>query len=179
MKKFEFSIIASGLNPEADDFEQRFYDAGCDDALIAFQKGRIIVDFAREASSINAAIASAVENVRAAGAIVDRVEPDPLVSLADIAARTHMSRAAMTQYSKGQRGQNFPSPVAKVTSDSPLWDWSSVAKWLYQHKKISREEAIEAVAVRAANTAIENHASRLEEVLQTEIEAYEKTLEAA
>ena len=85
----------------------------------------------------------------------------------------------MTQYSKGQRGQNFPSPVAKVTSESPLWDWSSVAKWLYQHKKISREEAIEAVAVRAANTAIENHASRLEEVLQTEIEAYEKTLEAA
>ena len=179
MKKFEFSIIASGLNPQADDFEQRFYDAGCDDALIAFQKGHIIVDFAREASSVSAAIASAVENVRAAGATVDRVEPDPLVSLADIAARTHMSRAAMTQYSKGQRGQNFPSPVAKVTSDSPLWDWSSVAKWLYQHKKISREEAIEAVAVRAANTAIENHTPKLEETLKTEMEAYEKTLEAA
>ena len=34
MKKFEFSIIASGLDPAAEDFEQRFYDAGCDDAPI-------------------------------------------------------------------------------------------------------------------------------------------------
>lgn len=179
MKTYEFSIIASGLNPNAEDFGDRFYDAGCDDALVAFQKGHIIVDFAREASSVVAAITSAVENVRAAGAIVDRVEPDPLVSLADIAGRTHMSRAAMTQYSKGQRGQDFPSPVAKVTSDSPLWDWPSVAKWLYQHKKISREEAIEAIAVRATNTAIENNAPKLEEAVKTEMEAYEKTLEAA
>ena len=39
MKKYEFSIIASGLDPEAEDFEKRFYDAGCDDATISFQKG--------------------------------------------------------------------------------------------------------------------------------------------
>jgi len=143
------------------------------------RKGHIIVDFAREATSISAAIASAVANVKTAGARVDRVEPDPLVSLADIAARTHMSRAAMTQYSKGQRGQNFPSPVARVTSDSPLWDWSSVAKWLYQHKKLSREEAIEAEAVRVANAAIEKRAPKLKESLQSELAAYEKTLEAA
>lgn len=179
MKKYEFSIIASGLDPTTEDFEQRFYDAGCDDALIAFQKGHTIVDFAREATSISAAIASAIKNVQAAGATVDRVEPDPLVSLADIAARTQMSRAAMTQYSKGQRAQNFPSPVAKVTSDSPLWDWSSVAKWLYLHKKLSREEALKAEAVRVANAAIESHAPKIEEILKSQLEDYEKALEAA
>jgi len=177
MKKYEFSIIASGLDPTAEDFEQRFYDAGCDDALIAFQKGHIIVDFAREAASISAAIASAIENVQAAGATIDRVEPDPLVSLADIAARTQMSRAAMTQYSKGQRAQNFPSPVAKVTSDSPLWDWATVAKWLFQHEKISRETAMEAAAVRAANSAIESHQSKLLEAMQDSLRSYEKDLE--
>jgi hypothetical protein len=32
MKIFEFSIIASGLDPEAEDFADRFFDAGCDDA---------------------------------------------------------------------------------------------------------------------------------------------------
>src|SRR5687768_5275605 len=99
MKMFEFSIIASGLDPRADDFESRFYEAGCDDALVSFQKGHIIVDFAREAESMNAAIGSAVEVVRSVGAKINRVEPDPLVSLADIAARTGMSRGAMTQYS--------------------------------------------------------------------------------
>jgi hypothetical protein len=38
MKMHEFSIIASGLDPRAEDFELRFYGAGCDDAAIAFQK---------------------------------------------------------------------------------------------------------------------------------------------
>ena len=82
MKTFEFSIIASGLDPTAEDFEQRFYDAGCDDAAIAFQKGHIIVDFTREAKSVSEAIITAVRNVRATGARVVRVEPAPLVSAA-------------------------------------------------------------------------------------------------
>jgi TATA-box binding protein (TBP) (component of TFIID and TFIIIB) len=50
-------------------------------ATIAFQKGHIIVDFAREADALEDAIATAVEAVTKAGAKVDRVEPDPLVSL--------------------------------------------------------------------------------------------------
>jgi hypothetical protein len=107
---------------------------------------------------------------------VDRIEPDPLVSLADIAARTGMSRAAMTQYSKGQRGKNFPSPVARVTSDSPLWDWASVAQWLFHNGKISRDAAIEAEAVRAANAAIASHEPKLRESLQKSLKPYEKSL---
>ena len=95
-KMYEFSIIASGLDPQAEDFEARFYKAGCDDSTISFQKGHIIIDFTRPAESIDEAISSAIEAVRAAGAHVDRVEPDPLVSLSEIAARAGMSRAAMT-----------------------------------------------------------------------------------
>jgi transcriptional regulator with XRE-family HTH domain len=155
MKVYEFSIIASGLDPQADDFETRFYEAGCDDATISFQKGHIIVDFAREAKSIEDAIASAVEAVTAAGATVDRVEPDPLVSLAEIASRTGMTRGALTQYAKGQRGSDFPAPVARVTSNSPLWDWAIVAKWLFRRKKIEREIVVEAEAVKHVNEAIE------------------------
>jgi hypothetical protein len=90
MKTFEFSIVASGVDPTADDFGDRFYDAGCDDALVAFQKGHTIIDFAREARSIDEAIASAVENVCAAGAKIDRVEPDLLVNLSEIASRADL-----------------------------------------------------------------------------------------
>jgi predicted DNA-binding transcriptional regulator AlpA len=177
MKTFDFSIIASGLDPEAEDFADRFFNAGCDDATISFQKGHIIVDFAREAASIGAAIVSAMECVNATGAMVDRIEPDSLVSLSDIASRTGMSRAAMTQYSKGQRSKDFPSPVAKVTSDSPLWDWATVAKWLFQHGKISREAAMEAAAVRVANVAIESHQPKLLEAMQDSLRCYEEDLE--
>lgn len=176
MREFEFCIIASGLDPEAEDFEQRFHDAGCDDATVAFQKGRIIVDFTREAGSIEDAVVSAMRDVEAAGARVDRVEPDPLVSLSDIAARSGMSRAAMTQYSKGQRGKEFPAPVARVTSDSPLWDWAAVAKWLFQNDKISRQAAIEAEALRAANAAIGAHETRLQEIVQRCLRSYERSL---
>ena len=86
MKTFEFSIIASGLDPDAEDFADRFFDAGCDDATLSLRKGHIILDFVREAETIGAAIVSAVECVAAAGAKVQRIEPDPLVSLADIAS---------------------------------------------------------------------------------------------
>jgi predicted DNA-binding transcriptional regulator AlpA len=179
MKTFEFSIVASGLDPEAEDFADRFFEAGCDDATISFQKGHVIVDFAREASSIDAAICSAVECVEKAGAHVDRVEPDPLVSLSDIAARTGLSRAAITNYSKGERAENFPSPVARVTSKTSLYDWAAVAAWLFQHKQLSREEAIEAEAVRVANAAIQSREPKLKETLRGSLKAYEKALDEA
>src|ERR1051326_7892442 len=59
---FEFSIIASGLDPEAEGFADRFFEAGCDDATISVQKGHIILDFAREALSVEDAICSAVDD---------------------------------------------------------------------------------------------------------------------
>jgi hypothetical protein len=151
MKTYEFSIIASGLNPEADDFESRFYDAGCDDATVSFQRGHIILDFAREAIGMEDAIGSAVSAVETAGATVDRVEPDPLVTLSEIAARAGVTRAAITQYAKGQRASGFPPPTAKVTSGNPLWRWSSVARWLCRRGNLSEAAAAEAEAIDRAN----------------------------
>jgi len=177
MKTFEFSVIASGLDPEAEEFADRFFEAGCDDATLSFQKGHIILDFAREATSLAAAIVSAVNSVKAAGAEVDRVEPDPLVNLSEIASRTGLTRAAITNYSQGKRGKDFPAPIARVTSDSPLWDWSSVAKWLFKNEKISREAALEAEAVRVANAAIASHSDRLEDEIVGSLKAYEASLE--
>ena len=179
MKTFEFSIIASGLDPEAEGFADRFFEAGCDDATISFHKGHIILDFARNAASIDVAIASAVDCVKNAGAHVDRVEPDPLVSLSDIAARTGLSRAAITQYAKGQRSEDFPAPVARVTSDTSLYDWSQVATWFYQQKKLSRDQAIEATAVTIANEAIRAGDTKLRETLQGRLEEYEASLPKA
>lgn len=180
MKLFEFSIVASGLDPNAEDFESRFYDAGCDDALIAFQKGHIIVDFAREAKSIDEAIASAVENVVAAGAQINRIEPDPLVNLSEIASRTEMTRAAISNYAKGERGKDFPAPIARVTSDTPLYDWADVASWMARNKKIPTDLAITAGVFKEANAAIDaGDAVHLRERLKKRIENDERELEAA
>ena len=178
MKTFEFSVIASGLDPDAEDFEARFYDNGCDDALVSFQKGHTIVDFAREAETFAEAVASALETVAATGAHIDRLEPDPLVSLSDIAHRAQMTRAAITNYHKGYRGEGFPAPVARVTSESPLWDWASVAKWLARRNKLDRAVAIEAEVMRQANGAVSAGQTRIGPMLVKRAAEYEKELGA-
>lgn len=151
MEIFEFTLIASGLDPQADDYETRFWNAGCDDATISFQNGRTIADFAREADSLKDAISSAITDVGRAGAKIERIEPDPLVSLSDMAERAGLTRSAMTNYAKGYRQSGFPAPCAKVTSASPLWNWAEVASWLHDHGRLSADAAEAAATIRAAN----------------------------
>jgi hypothetical protein len=151
MKMYEFTIIASGLDPEADDFADRFYEAGCSDASISFQRGTIIIEFGREAKDFAHAVVSAFEDVRKAGAKIERFEPDYLVTLTDIAERTGLSKAAISLYTKGERGKAFPSPVARVTSDSPLWDWVDVSRWMHATNKLPMAAVLEARTMREAS----------------------------
>jgi hypothetical protein len=154
MRTYEFSVIATGLDPEAEGFADRFFEAGCDDATLSFQKGAIILDFDREARSLSHAIKSALADVESAGAEVLHIEPDHLVNLSDIATRIGITRAAASLYAKGERGQGFPAPAARVTTDSPLWDWVDVARWLHRQGRLSRAELVRARVVRSANLAI-------------------------
>ena len=152
MKAFDFTVIASGLDPEADDFEDRFFEAGCDDATISFTKGLIVLAFHRTAKNFAHAVYSAAANVRTAGARVERVEPDYLVSGSDIAARSGLSRAAVSLYAKGERCDHFPSPVLRITSENPLWDWVAVAQWMFRNNKLeSSSICVEARLVKRAN----------------------------
>ena len=156
MRTFEFTVVASGLDPQADNFEDRFFAAGCDDATISFQKGAIILEFVRNARTFADAVRSALLNVVQAGAKPVHIEPDYLVSLSDIAERAGLSKAAISLYAKGERGEDFPAPVARVTTESPLWDWVEVADWMHRHDKLPAEALVEAKVVRAANFAVQS-----------------------
>lgn len=154
MTTHEFTVIASGLDAQAPDYEDRFFEAGCDDATLSYQRGLIIAEFAREAPTMASAIVSAIDNVRAAGANVERVEPDYLVSLSDIADRSGLSRQAISLYARGERGADFPAPSVKVMSDRPLWDWYAVAHWLHEKALLDRGTVIAARLLREVNTAL-------------------------
>jgi hypothetical protein len=154
MKSFDFTIIATGVHPSSPGFADRFFEAGCDDATLSFQKGVIILEFAREARSFAHALASAARDVRRAGARVERVEPDYLVSLSDIAKRSGLTRAAVSLYSTGERGRNFPAPVARVMSDTPLWDWYEVARWMYRQDKVDLATLVQARLIKEMNVAV-------------------------
>jgi len=155
MKTHEFTIIASGITPEAEDFDNRFYDAGCDDATLSFQKGLVILEFDREAPSFSNAVQTAYADVLKVGVKIERIEPDNLVSLTDIAERCGMTKQAISLYAKAERGSGFPNPVARVTSPSPLWDWFTVADWLFKNEKLPKEEVVRAKIVKEANLHLE------------------------
>ncbi len=67
--------------------------------------------------------------------------------------------------------------MARVTSKTSLYDWAAVATWLFQHQQLSRDEAIKAEVVKAANDAIKTHEPHLRDTLKERLEAYEADLE--
>lgn len=84
MKTHRFTIVASGVDPEPADFEDRFFAAGCNDATITVQQGLILLNFAREAKTSLSAFSSAVADVERAGAKVERIEPENVVSTSEM-----------------------------------------------------------------------------------------------
>ena len=154
MRTHEFTVIASGVDVQADGYEDRFFEAGCDDATLSFQKGLLIAEFAREAPTLSRAVLSAIEDMKAAGAVIERIEPDYLVSLSDIAERCSLSKQAISLYAQGKRGSGFPPPVAKVMSGHPLWDWYAVANWLHQKSYVERDVVISARILKEVNASL-------------------------
>lgn len=138
MAKFEFTVIADGVDLDDDAFEDRFFEAGCSDALISIVKGNVVLDFTREAKNLAHAVATALRDVHRAGARARRIEPDSYVSMSDIAERAGLTRQAVSLFVSGERGAgDFPPPALRVTTDLPLWDWLTVARWLYRHRKLA------------------------------------------
>jgi hypothetical protein len=124
------TLVLSGASESTEEMANALFEAGCDDALLGDRDGVVFLDFEREAPTFRDAVLGAIRNVRAAGYDVARVEPDDLVTAAEIARRVGRSRESIRQLTLGVRGEgNFPRPVAGLKARSPLWRWSEVALW--------------------------------------------------
>jgi len=74
MSKYEFSLILKGSPELTEDICDKLFEAGCDDGTPGTCNGLFSIDFHRKADSLEAAINSAINNVKAAGYDVERVE---------------------------------------------------------------------------------------------------------
>lgn len=74
MDRFSFALHVTGPDLSNDRYEDPFYEAGCDDALIVVSDGALHLDFDREAPSYDEAVQSAIADVQKAGGRVRRVE---------------------------------------------------------------------------------------------------------
>ena len=171
-KTFEFTFVISGVDPHAENFEDAFFEAGCDDATLMLYKGSVIATFAREHETYSDAVVSAYANLRVAGAEIERFDPDFLVTKSDIAERSGLTRQAITHYANGERGEGFPPPSFRIMTSSPLWDWVDVSDWLYKNEHVARDVFLDAMISRGVNMFIEKHAplTATENVIHEKIE---------
>jgi hypothetical protein len=74
MKKYEFSLILKGSLELTEEIANELFEAGCDDGTPGTCSGVFSIDFHREADSLEAAINSAIKNVKQAGFDVEHVQ---------------------------------------------------------------------------------------------------------
>lgn len=101
------------------------------DTTVSERDQRAYVGVDREASDFAGAVVSAIEDVERAlpGVSVLAVEPEDLVSQADIAQRRGRSRESISQLVNGERGPgNFPRPRYSVNGRG-LWRWREIEAW--------------------------------------------------
>lgn len=154
MTVYDFTfVVDADLDDEA--FEDRFFEAGCDDATYMVMRGNGHLCFDREAESYKLAVLSAYEQIQSTGSKIIRFEPDFLVSATEIASRSKMTKQAIGLFSKGERGESFPAPKARLDSSSPLWDWVEVSGWMVTRGKIDAQVYCDAVISRIINLGLQ------------------------
>jgi hypothetical protein len=73
MTVYRFTIQVSGIDPDQEGLEDRFYGNGVDDALIYVSSGRLFLAFDREAWNEEAAIQSATRDIVERGGGIEKV----------------------------------------------------------------------------------------------------------
>jgi hypothetical protein len=73
MTKYEFTLQLRGDLELTEEIGDELFAAGCDDGTPGVCNGLFSIDFHREAESLEAAIQSAIANVKSAGYQVERV----------------------------------------------------------------------------------------------------------
>lgn len=74
MKTYRFTVYIRGLEEFSDEQANAIYEAGCQDSSVCSGELRAMVHFDRESKSLETAIASAIEQLKAAGMEIDSVE---------------------------------------------------------------------------------------------------------
>lgn len=123
--KYQLSEYDS--NPYA--LVERLGEVCCDDVLVGIgQPGRLALEFTREAESAQAAVRSALADMKRAIPSAKLIEAAPdFVGLTDVAEIVGVSRQNMRKLILAYPG-NFPAPVHEGSAS--IWHLAEVLTWL-------------------------------------------------
>lgn len=172
MKEFEFTLkfALADTSVDANDYVESLAESGCDDALIGVgQKGRIALEFCREANNAIDAVIGALNDVKSVIPDAELIEATPdLVGISDIATLIGVTRQNIRKVIQNNFG-SFPLPIHE--GKSSIWHLSSVLNWFSQgeRRKVEPELIEIANANMQLNIAKEN--TNIDQKIQTEIVA--------
>ena len=164
----KYQLADDDRDPDA--LVERLGEAGCDDALVGIgQPGRLALEFTREADSADAAVRSALADVRSAvpAARLIEVAPD-LVGLTDVADIVGVSRQNMRKLMLAHPG-TFPAPVHEGSAS--IWHLADVLTWLQAKGSYSLAMDVLEVACVALQVNVAKEGRRLSRSASKELEA--------
>ena len=164
----KYQLADDDRDPDA--LVERLGEAGCDDALVGIgQPGRLALEFTREADSADAAVRSALADVRSAvpAARLIEVAPD-LVGLTDVADIVGVSRQNMRKLMLAHPG-TFPAPVHEGSAS--IWHLADVLTWLQAKGSYSLAMDVLEVACVALQVNVAKEGRRLSRSASDELEA--------
>lgn len=143
---FTFKYRLAELDCGHADIVERLGTAGCDDALIGVgQPGRLALEFTREADSAEAAMVSALADVKGAVPSAKLIEAAPdFVGLTDVADVIGVTRQNMRKLMLSH-AMSFPAPVHE--GSSAVWRLADVLSWLQAKGSYTLEQSVLEVAV--------------------------------
>ena len=153
---FTLTFALGARGADADVLVERLGVAGCDDAVVGVgRRGRLALEFSREAENAARALGSAVSDVRSAvpDAVLIEASPD-LVGLTDVASLLGVTRQNVRQLIVSC---DAPEPAPVHAGRPTIWRLAGVLRWLAREKRypISPELLELAEATMQVNLAVE------------------------
>ncbi|MDD5395352.1 MAG: DNA-binding protein [Thiothrix sp.] len=165
----KFSLPDADVDPET--YVSQLGGAGCDDAIIGIgQKGKIALQFNREADNAYNAVLSAIRDVKSVIPTARLIEAIPdLVGLSDIADLMGFSRQNMRKLMLSH-SMTFPDPVH--TGASAIWHLSNVLQWFEskQNKRIA--DSIKEIAETNLQVNLVKETERLDVTFQARFSSF-------
>ena len=155
---------------DVDALLERLGAAGCTDALVGIgQPGRLALEFTREAASAEAAMHSALADVRRAAPSARLIEAAPdWVGLSDVAEIVGVSRQNMRKLMLAHPG-GFPAPVHE--GSAAIWHLADVLAWLQAKGGYALAQNVCDVARQALHINLAREGQRLPPAAAKELQA--------
>ncbi|CAB3789609.1 helix-turn-helix transcriptional regulator [Pararobbsia alpina] len=167
---FTFKFQLSEEDCDHDELVERLGAAGCDDALIGVgQPGRIALEFTREATSAEAALVSALSDVKGVIPSARLIEAAPdFVGLTDVAEVVGVSRQNMRKLML-THATSFPAPIHE--GSTTVWHLAAVLSWLKSKGNYELKQQIFDVAMAAMQINLAKEVLQITPRIQREVRA--------